>query len=220
MEYEEAAKHDKRSYIRIYFSLIKREHKILFTFFICNDYNLFFIKIWRFVFLIASDMAMNALFFTDETMHKLYLSYGKYDFVQQIPQIVYSTIVSQILEIFLCYLSLTDSPFYEIKSMKLSKSNFESIKKIIKSTNNKLVVFYIFTFIFYVGFWYIIVIFCAVYENTQITYLKDCFFSFLLSLILPFVLYLFPSALRICAIRDDKISSHCTYKLSEVIPFF
>ena len=108
MEYEEAAKNDKRSCIRIYYTLLKREHKILFTFFVCRDYNYFYIKIWRFVFIVVCDMAMNALFFTDETMHKLYLTYGEYDFVQQIPQIIYSSIISQLFEVFICYLSLTD----------------------------------------------------------------------------------------------------------------
>ena len=220
MEYEDAAKHDKRSLIRIYYSLLKREHKILFTFFIHNDYNLFYIKIWRFVFLFASDMAMNALFFTDETLHKLYLTYGKYDFIQQVPQIVYSTVISQILEVFICYLSLTDTPFYEIKALELTKENFEQIKKIIKCINTKLIVFYIFTLIFYIIFWYIVVIFCLVYENTQAAYLKDCLFSFLLSIILPFIIYIIPSTLRVCAIRDKKISSNCAYKLSEIIPFF
>ena len=165
-------------------------------------------------------MAMNALFFTDETMHKLYLTYGKYDFVQQIPQIVYSTVISQILEVFLCFLSLTDSPFYEIKRIELTEKNNKKIHEIFKCINIKLVVFYIFTFIFYVLFWYIVVIFCSIYENTQITFLKDCLFSFLLGLILPFIYYVFPASFRTCAIRDEKISSHCTYKLSEIIPFF
>ena len=220
MEYEDAAKNDKRSCIRIYYSLLKREHKIIFTFFIHNDYNLFYIKIWRFVFLIASDMAMNALFFNDESMHKLYLTYGKYDFVQQIPPIVYSTIISQIIEVFICYVSLTDSSFYEIKRLKMSKKNMEKQKKILECMNTKLVFFYILTLIFYIMFWYIVVIFCAVYENTQIAFLKDCLFSFLLGLILPFIYYVFPAALRTCAIRDKKISSNCTYKLSEIIPFF
>ena len=94
LQFEEALILDNRNILQIFWSILKREHLILFTFFIHNDFNLFYIKIWRFVFLIASDMAMNALFFTDESMHKLYLSYGKYDFIQQIPQIVYSTIVS------------------------------------------------------------------------------------------------------------------------------
>ena len=102
----------------------------------------------------------------------------------------------------------------------MSKKNMEKQKKILECMNTKLVFFYILTLIFYIMFWYIVVIFCAVYENTQIAFLKDCLFSFLLGLILPFIYYVFPAALRTCAIRDKKISSNCTYKLSEIIPFF
>ena len=108
LEYDEAAKLDKRTFLQIYFSLIKREHIIIFTFLVYDDYNLIYIKISRFIFLIVSDMAMNVFFFQDESMHKLFLNYGKYDFIQQIPQIIYSTLISQLLEVFLCFLSLTD----------------------------------------------------------------------------------------------------------------
>ena len=59
---------------------------------------------------------MNVFFFPDETIHKLYLNYGKYDFVQNIPQIIYSIIISKLIEIFLCYLSLTDKPIYKVKN--------------------------------------------------------------------------------------------------------
>ena len=62
-------------------------------------------------------------------MHKLFLNYGKYNFVQQIPQITYSTIISSVIEIFLCYLSLTDKYFYLIKSnfIKGEKNNMINI---------------------------------------------------------------------------------------------
>ena len=116
LEYEEATKYDQSLFFQTYFSFIKREHSIIFTFFIYNDYNLTYIKICRFIFLIASDMAMSAFFFSDESMHKLFLSYGKYDFVQEIPQIIYITIFSQLIETFLCYVSLTDKHIYEIIS--------------------------------------------------------------------------------------------------------
>ena len=115
---------------------------------------------------------------------------------------------------------MTDRPFYQIKRLRLESKKVKNINKIYKCINIKLIIFYIFTFIFYVFYWYIIVIFCAVYENTQIAYLKDSLFSFLISVILPFILYLIPSSLRICAIRDEKMSLKWLYKLSEVIPFF
>ena len=60
-------------------------------------------------------MALNVFFFSDESMHKIFLNYGKYNFIQQIPQIIYTTIISQLIEVFLCYLSLTDKHFYKIK---------------------------------------------------------------------------------------------------------
>ena len=97
-------------------------------------------------------MAMNVFFFSDETMHKLYLSYGKYDFIQQIPQIVYSTIISQLMEVFLCFLSLTDKQIYKIK--KLMISNNSANKVIIFGLFKCIIIklgffFYFYFFIFY-----------------------------------------------------------------------
>ena len=220
LEYDEAIIQDKRSFINIYFSLLKREHKIIFTFFIYNDHNLFYIKLSRFIFLVATDMAMNAFFFADETMHKLYISYGKYDIFQQIPQIVYSTIISNLMEVFICFLSLTDTYIYEIKKLEQTVKNQKKVVKIFRCINIKLIIFFIFTFILFVFYWYIIVLFCAIYSNTQGAFIKDTLFSFLLSLILPFVLYLIPSGLRLCAIRSEKKKLGCIYKLSDIIPFF
>lgn len=46
-------------------------------------------------------MAMNVIFFSDESMYNIYLNSGKYNFVQQIPQIIYSVAINQLIEIFL-----------------------------------------------------------------------------------------------------------------------
>ena len=117
LDYDLAMKLDKRSFINIYWSILKREHLIIFTFFVRNDYNLVYVKFSRFIFLVCTDMALNVFFFADETMHKMFLDYGKYNFMQQIPQIAYSTLVGQLIEVFLCFLSMTDKHFYEIKNL-------------------------------------------------------------------------------------------------------
>ena len=219
LEYDEAIKMDKRTFIQIYFDLLSREHKIIFTFFICNDYNLLYIKYARFIFLVATDMAMNVFFFSDESMHKIFLNYGKYNFIQQIPQIVYTTVISQLMEIFLCYLSLTDKHIYAIKNLNQTLMR-EKIQSILKCIKIKLVSFFIFTFIIFGTYRYIVSVFCAVYQNTQIIFLKDCLSSFGLGLAYPFVIYLIPSLLRIIAIRNPKKKLKCIYKLSDIIPFF
>ena len=160
-------------------------------------------------------MALNVFFFADETMHKMFLDYGKYNFIQQIPQIVYSTIVSQLIEVFLCFLSLTDKYYYEIKNLEYS-SRFEVIKIIKK----KLVGYFIFTFLMFAFYWYAIACFCAVYVNTQAAFITDSLSSFGLGLLYPFILYLFPSALRLIALKVTNSRLTFFYTLSDIIPFF
>ena len=217
LEYEKAVKLDKRNFFQIYFAALKREHIIIFTFFSCNDLNLIYIKIARFFVLVATDMAMNVFFFNDETMHKIFVNYGKYDFVQQIPQILYSTILSQILEIFLCYLSMTDKYIYKIKN---SQPNSKQIMILFRCINYKLIIFFIFTFLLFCFYWYIVSSFCAVYENTQIIFIKDSLSSFLLGIIYSLFIYLIPSGFRLCSIKSVKMKYKWLYKLSDVIPFF
>ena len=218
LEYDLAIKLDKRNFLETYLSILKREHLIFFTFLIRNDYNIVSIKFARFIFLLCTDMALNVFFFADETMHKMFLDYGKYNFIQQINQIIYSTLVSQLIELLLGYLSLTDKHFYEIKN--LDNKNKYKVFQIIKCIKIKLSFFFLFTFIMFFFYWYAISCFCSVYKNTQIAFIKDSISSFGLGLLYPFVLYLFPASLRIIALRASKFHLICLYKLSDVIPFF
>ena len=94
------------------------KHIILFTFFVRNDYNIIYIKFERFIFSIATYMALNVFFFADETMHKIHLDYWKYNFLQQIPQLIFSTIASQLIDILARYFGLTEKHYYEIKKLK------------------------------------------------------------------------------------------------------
>jgi len=110
LEYIAALEMDKRHFCNVYFYLLRREHLILFTFFNWNDFNIFSIKLSKFFFSLCSDMAFNVIFFSDESMHNVYASGGSYDFIGQLIQMIYSTIVSQVLQVFINFLSLTDIP--------------------------------------------------------------------------------------------------------------
>ena len=219
LEYIEATIFDKRTLFQLYWSTLKREHLLIFTFFNCNDYNLLSIKLSRFIILFVGDMALNVFFFSDDSMHKLFLNYGKYDIFQQIPQITYSTIISQLLEVFLCFLSLTDKYMYQFKSFLIS-GKIKRNQEIIRCIRIKLNIFFLFTFLIFIIYWYIITVFCGVYRNTQITFIKDSLISFSISMIYPFVIYFFTSILRMCALRSSKKNMKCLYKMSYIIPFF
>ena len=185
---EEETKNNKKSFFKIYWSILRMKHIILFTFFVRNDYNIIYIKFERFIFSIATYMALNVFFFADETMHKIHLDYGKYNFLQQIPQLIFSTIASQLIDILARYFGLTEKHYYEIKKLK---ENIEyKTKSIVNCIKVKIIIFFVFTFLMLIFYWYTIACFCSVYENTQIIFIKDSISSFALGLLYPFLLYL------------------------------
>ena len=210
LEYEKAVDLDKRTFSEIYWSKLKSKHLIIFTFISCDDHNLIYIKIARFLFLICTSLAMNVIFFFDSSMHKIYLDYGKYNFIQQIPQIIYSSLVTMIIEISIGYLCYTDKNIYQIR--QIEEYNPEKVKKIVKTIKIKLIVFFVITFLFFAFYWYLISSFCAVYNNTQIIYLKDFAISFSLGLVYPFAIQIGFALLRICTLRDKKKSRSFLYK--------
>ena len=79
-----AIQYDKRNYCQYYTSLIKTKHSLIFAFFNNNDYNSQIIKIDLFFIGFTIDYTVNALFFNDDTMHKIYQNKGKFDFESQI----------------------------------------------------------------------------------------------------------------------------------------
>ena len=113
---------------------------------------------------------------------------------------------------------MTDTYYYEIKRNKNINKNL--LIRIIRCIQLKIFYYFVFTSLMFIFYWYLITCFCAVYENTQIAFIKDSLFSFLLDNLSSFVIYLFPSLFRIIAIRINKHKLECVYKLSNIIPLF
>ena len=221
LDYEEASDLDKRGFCTTYWSVLMREHLVLFTFFSWNDYNLFHLKIERFLILVCTEMTMNGLFFVHESMHRKYAENEDFTFVQKLPQLLFTLIVTHVIEVILCFFSMTDTAYYEIKSLPKNKENQEKIVNIIDCVKKKLIGFYVFTFILFLFYWYFISAFCAVYQNTQIIFLRDSGTSFLISLIDPFFIYAFTCLLRVISLSACfKKKLCCIYKLSDIIPIF
>jgi len=219
MEYYDACKYDTRTCLKTYWSVLLREHYFIFTFFSRNDYNLFYIKIERFFILICTEVTMNGLFFVHETMYKKQT--GDTSFAQKIPQIIFSLLVSHAVEILLCFLSMTDKHYYQIKALPPFEKNDEKIIDILDCIKRKLVGFFVFTFLFFLFHWYFISAFCAVYQNTQVIYLRDSAISILTSFIDPFIIYGASCLLRAISLsKCCKKKLSCVYKLSDIIPFF
>ena len=122
LEYNLAIKRDKRSYFQYYCSLLKKKDLILFTFCPMEDYNLLPIKISLFLIFFSLNLVINGFFFSDETMHKIYIDKGASNILHRIAEIIYSSIISGIIKIILKSLSLSETKILEIKRQKNLKN--------------------------------------------------------------------------------------------------
>ena len=116
LKYDTAIELDKREFFKTYWSIIKRDQLILFIFVSSKDFNLIYIKYARLIFTISTLMVMNSFLFSDELIHEFFMNGVKYNFGQHTLQMALSIIITHILEILLCFLTMTDRIFYEIKS--------------------------------------------------------------------------------------------------------
>ena len=160
---------------------------------------------------------VNTLFFNDETMHKIYEDEGIFDFIYFIPQIIYSAIISSIINVFLRYLSLTEKNIIELKKSKNLQEYNDKCSKTIKSFKIKFIIFYIISFLILGMIWYYISCFCVVYKNTQIYLIKDTLISFGLSFIYPFFVCLLPGIIRIASLNNP---GKYLYRFSMILQFF
>ena len=196
---------------------MKKKHLLIFTFLPNKDYNLTSIKLSLFISSFSLYFAINAFFFNDKTMHKIYINYGYISFLSQIPQILYSTIITAVINITLKLLSLTEQSILSIKKEKNFNDASRRSKQINKIINIKFIIFFILNTILIIFFWFFISCFCAVYINTQILLIKDTLFSFCLSMIYPFLLCLIPGIFRIPSLRAQNRGKICLYNFSKLV---
>ena len=216
LSYKDALKNDKRTYWEYYSSLIKTKHTLIFSFCICQDYNSPIIKMFLFFFFFDSYFTVNALFYSDSTIHEIYKNFQSYNILFHLPQIIYSTLISSFINLVIRTLSLTEKSILEIKHLKSSEI-LTQVKNIIKCLKVKLICFFVLSFIFILLFWFYLSCFCAVYRNTQYYLIKDTLMSFAISLLYPFILNLLPGLLRIPSLKDSKKDRECLYKISKII---
>ena len=221
LTYKKALKIDHRTFKEYYISLLKRRQILIFTFYTKDDYNSQIIKISLFLFSFALYYTINALFFSDSTMHKIYEDEGAFNFIYQIPQILYSTALSIIDNALISYLSLSEKNILIIKNTK--EKNKENLKKLVYEIKKcliiKFILFFFFNFLSLILFWYYLGCFCAVYKNAQYHLIKDTILSFSLSLLYPFGLCLLPGIFRIKALNSKKKDKECMYKFSKILQF-
>ena len=153
-------------------------------------------------------------------MHKIYEDKGIFNFLFQLPLILYSTIISAVIKKILTILSLTEKSIVEIKNENNLEIATDKMKKLLKCLIIKFILFFIIDFLLIILFWYYIACFCAVYKNTQTYLIKNTVTSFSISLLYPFIFNIIPCLLRIAALQDENKDKVCVYKISLIFQIF
>ena len=138
----------------------------------------------------------------------------------QLPQIIYSSLISNTLDNLLKLLALSESDIKDYKNNKFKHNLVKRTNRLITKLNIKFILYFIISFILLLFSWYYLSIFCAVYKNTQYHLIKDTLISIGLSLIYPFVIYLLPGFFRIPALSNRKNKKSCLFKFSQLFQYF
>ena len=222
LPYKQALKNDQRTFCQYYIDLLKKKHLIIFLMYSGKDYNLPIIKISLFLVSFSLYLSANAFFYTDSTMNKIYEENGKYNFIYHLPQMIYSSLASSLINVFIRNLALSEKDILSIKNY-----NYRSLVDLdhhIKNVKNKITIkflfFYTVSILLMSFFWYFISCFCSVYKNTQMLLISDTVISFFLSMLYPFGYNLIPGLFRIRALKDAKKNRINMYKMSNLLALF
>ena len=213
LNYTEAKILDKRTYFQYYLSLLRTKHILIFTFCQFRDYNSKTIKIYMLFLTFGINYLVSAMFYSDSTIHKIYIDQGSFDFTYQLPQMIYSFLISTILSNILDTLGLYEE---NIISFKKEKNKIINSKKVLYNIRCKIILFFIITYIILFFLWIYLGCFNSVYKNTQIHLLLEVISSFEFSLITPFIIYLFPGIFRIISLKN-KANKSLMFKFSQLL---
>ena len=215
MSYGNALLYDKRKYCQYYMSLLLLKNPILFSFYPINDYNVKIIKINIFFLSFDIIFTINTFFFNDSAFHQIYKDGGKYNLSYFMPKILYSFIISYIIMIFIKYFSSSQRNLLKLKN----EDNYYKLEKIADNIRRclliKYIIFYIFSFIYLLLFWYYLSSFCAIYQNSQIYLVKNTFMSFAIYILFPNFFILLTCSFRIYSLREKKPISRCFFETSK-----
>ena len=217
LSYKEALKNDKRTYFQYYYSLLKTNHPLFFSFIPSNDYNSQSIKICLFLFSFVLYYEITCLFYTENKMHVIYEEKGIYMIINELPITIYSSLISIFLNMIIRYLSLTQKIISELKQIKQITILLKESQNLNAFLKKKFILFFIITYILLFLFWYYLACFCAVYKNTQIQLIKNTLISFNLSFFYYFGIYLFPGIFRIISLKNRKRNNECLYNISLIL---
>ena len=220
LPFYEAILLDKRSFIQIYFSLIKTRQILFFALGCKNDFNPRTMKISFMFSIFAIFLTINTLFVTDSTLHDLFISNGKMLIYSDIKKMGFSILISSIIKNILLSVIFPEKDILKIRKygiQKILKKN-PVLQKSLTMVIIKCYIFFFISFIIIIMIWIYLTCFFIIFLNTQMYVIKRTLISFGISLAAPFILYIIPTIVRKLAVKGDGVHGNfCLYATTKII---
>ena len=178
----------------MYFSILKLFHLIYSCFIDKEPEKIRLILIADFIFGISTDIAFNAFFYSDNYISNTY--HSGYDFLYEIPKSIFSSLSASLVTFFLGLLTIDFPDEDDIKAEIEKNKNIKYKEEISHKIATFNIVYFIFILVLTLFCWYYVAAFCAVYQNSQNSFLYGCLTSFILSMLFPFLTAIECVALR------------------------
>jgi hypothetical protein len=218
-DFEEALIYDKRKFIEIYKSFIKNRQIIFSVFYNKNPFCNFIIKLIILDFTLTLYLTLNILFVNKNILHKRFIYKGKINFKyilkNEFKNIFYVCLIVNCLNLIinLIFNHKTINKFiFEIGEK--SEEFFEELKKQIRYEKIKYIIIISIMIILICLQWYYAMTFCAVFKNSQKSWLICVFITFIWAFITSFIWILFAA---ICRFFCNKNKSLFLFKMSNFI---
>jgi hypothetical protein len=201
-DYETAILHDKRNFLRLFSICILAKENIINIILFHTPLDLRSLRISLFIFSYSCDLAFNTLFYSNQNISDKYHYKGDYLYLFTLINNFVISIISSLVGMLIVNLfqflidsrgSFEDIFKSEEKKMRknkkykvnqeIKKQILNNVKIILSKSKIKIIIFIILEFAMMLFFFYFVTAFCQVYSKTQISWLFDCFNSFIISLV-------------------------------------
>ena len=225
MSYEFALQNDKRSFFKIYLSILKYNNLISYIFLYKAEKNNY-MRMMILIFFISLLFLFNLFFFSDNDFTHIYLNEDKYDFSNEYPMAFVTTLIcmliNMIIRIFLFKENKENISTYKTIEFQSNNTKIHENKKEVSITlnvnknkfNGQIIIFELINIVIIIIVFFYLVSFGGIFVNNQKYIIIRVIFSLVTGLIIPFILCLLYSFLRYFGLkRKIKI----VYKVSKII---
>ena len=214
LSYGDAKLFDKRKFCKYYLSLIKKKHIIFIVFKPTYKFHSKIIHYFFLLFLFPLYLTINTVFVDTSTIHNIYISKSSFNILYNFSNIILATFILYLIQRILFYFISTEEDILEIKNIQ-DKNIAENINQKMRIITMKYILFFSISLIsvglcgFYLG------CFAAIFPKTKLHLFIRLIISFSFSLIIPLVLNILPSSLRIYSLK--KKGKEVLYRISQYL---